>query len=149
MRLVPCVLDLAEGAGGHLGYAKHDPAGRDGGNSRNGRRSKTLLTTVENPDASAHIAPGEACRLLGQRRRGGGHLSSRGGLLGFPLARHWVASALLTPAAARPEHHQHHVPRHHRRGVALGINLLRRQQQQDSVVHLRTENFTITNINGS
>jgi transposase-like protein len=28
----------------HLGYAKHDPAGRDGGNSRNGHRSKTVLT---------------------------------------------------------------------------------------------------------
>jgi putative transposase len=28
----------------HLGYDKHDPAGRDGGNSRNGRRPKTLLT---------------------------------------------------------------------------------------------------------
>jgi putative transposase len=28
----------------HLGYAKHDPAGRDGGNSRNGRRAKTVLT---------------------------------------------------------------------------------------------------------
>ena len=28
----------------HLGYAKHDPAGRDGENSRNGRRSKTVLT---------------------------------------------------------------------------------------------------------
>ncbi len=28
----------------HLGYGKHDPAGRDGGNSRNGKRSKTLLT---------------------------------------------------------------------------------------------------------
>ena len=31
---------------GHLGYAKHDPAGRDGGNSRNGARAKTLLTEV-------------------------------------------------------------------------------------------------------
>lgn len=30
----------------HLGYAKHDPAGRDGGNSRNGTRAKTLLTEV-------------------------------------------------------------------------------------------------------
>jgi putative transposase len=30
----------------HLGYDKHDPAGRDGGNSRNGRRAKTLLTEV-------------------------------------------------------------------------------------------------------
>jgi len=28
----------------HLGYGKHDPAGRDGGNSRNGARSKTVLT---------------------------------------------------------------------------------------------------------
>src|SRR6516225_8535683 len=28
----------------HLGYEKNDPAGRDGGNSRNGRRGKTVLT---------------------------------------------------------------------------------------------------------
>jgi putative transposase len=27
----------------HLGYGKHDPAGRDGGNSRNGHRAKTVL----------------------------------------------------------------------------------------------------------
>lgn len=30
----------------HLGYDKHDPAGRNGGNSRNGIRSKTVLTDV-------------------------------------------------------------------------------------------------------
>jgi putative transposase len=30
----------------HLGYEKHDPAGRDGGNSRNGRRGKTVLTEI-------------------------------------------------------------------------------------------------------
>jgi transposase-like protein len=30
----------------HLGYYKHDAAGRNGGNSRNGRRAKTLLTEV-------------------------------------------------------------------------------------------------------
>jgi putative transposase len=30
----------------HLGYSKHDPAGRNGGNSRNGRRGKTVLTEV-------------------------------------------------------------------------------------------------------
>ncbi len=30
----------------HLGYGKHDPAGRDGGNSRNGHRDKTVLTDV-------------------------------------------------------------------------------------------------------
>ena len=28
----------------HLGYEKHDPAGRDGGNSRNGHRAKTVIT---------------------------------------------------------------------------------------------------------
>ncbi|WP_239088146.1 IS256 family transposase [Planosporangium mesophilum] len=30
----------------HLGYDKHDPAGRTGGNSRNGTRIKTVLTEV-------------------------------------------------------------------------------------------------------
>src|SRR5437667_12824692 len=28
----------------HLGYTRHEPAGRDGGNSRNGHRAKTVLT---------------------------------------------------------------------------------------------------------
>jgi len=28
----------------HLGYSKHDPEGRDGGNSRNGYRAKTVIT---------------------------------------------------------------------------------------------------------
>jgi hypothetical protein len=30
----------------HLGYDRHDPAGRDGGNSRNGHRMQTVLTDV-------------------------------------------------------------------------------------------------------
>jgi Transposase, Mutator family len=30
----------------HLGYEKHDPAGRNRGNSRNGIRSKTVLTEI-------------------------------------------------------------------------------------------------------
>ena len=30
----------------HLGYGKHDPAGRNHGNSRNGVRTKTVLTEV-------------------------------------------------------------------------------------------------------
>jgi transposase-like protein len=30
----------------HLGYAKHDPAGRWTPNSRNGKRSKTVVTEV-------------------------------------------------------------------------------------------------------
>ena len=34
--------ELAE----HLGYDKHDPVGRNGGNSRNGTRPKTVLTDV-------------------------------------------------------------------------------------------------------
>jgi hypothetical protein len=29
---------------GDLGYAKHDPAGRNGGNSQSGHRTKTVLT---------------------------------------------------------------------------------------------------------
>jgi Transposase, Mutator family len=35
---------LAEEMTGHLGYAKHDPAGRGSGNSRNGTTGKTVLT---------------------------------------------------------------------------------------------------------
>src|SRR5262249_39758852 len=36
----------------HLGYSKHDPAGRNGGNSRNGHRAKTLLTEAGPVDIS-------------------------------------------------------------------------------------------------
>ena len=36
----------------HLGYAKHDPAGRDGGNSRNGHRAKTILTEAGSVEIS-------------------------------------------------------------------------------------------------
>ena len=45
-RLAKVVLESAlEGEmDAHLGYARHDPAGRDGGNSRNGHRDKTVLT---------------------------------------------------------------------------------------------------------
>ena len=31
---------------GHVGYDKHDPAGRNGENSRNGKRTKTVLTEL-------------------------------------------------------------------------------------------------------
>jgi Transposase, Mutator family len=37
---------LAKEMTDHLGYEKHDPAGRGSGNSRNGMTSKTLLTDV-------------------------------------------------------------------------------------------------------
>ena len=55
----------------HLGYGKHDPVGRDGGNSRNGTRGKTLLTDVgpvevEVPrDRDASFTP----RIVGKRQR--------------------------------------------------------------------------------
>ena len=35
---------LEEEMAEHLGYDKHDPAGRNRGNSRNGKRAKTVLT---------------------------------------------------------------------------------------------------------
>jgi len=37
---------LAEEMTGHLGYDKHDPAGRGSGNSRNGSTGKTVLTDI-------------------------------------------------------------------------------------------------------
>ncbi|MGC4857428.1 IS256 family transposase, partial [Micromonospora sp. DT4] len=59
----------------HLGYGKHDPVGRNGGNSRNGKRSKTLLTEVgpvdiEVPrDRDGSFTPGVVAKR--QRRFGG------------------------------------------------------------------------------
>jgi putative transposase len=37
---------LAEEMTGHLGYDKHDPAGRGSGNNRNGTTGKTVLTDI-------------------------------------------------------------------------------------------------------
>jgi putative transposase len=37
---------LAEEMTGHLGYDKHDPAGRGRGNNRNGTTGKTVLTDI-------------------------------------------------------------------------------------------------------
>jgi Transposase, Mutator family len=37
---------LVEEMTGHLGYERHDPAGRGSGNSRNGMAPKTVLTDV-------------------------------------------------------------------------------------------------------
>jgi len=49
--LTKTVLETAldEEMNGHLGYAKHAVEGRDGGNSRNGIRSKTVLTDSVGP----------------------------------------------------------------------------------------------------
>lgn len=43
---------------GHLGYARHDPAGRDGGNSRNGTRA--LLNPAAPPPAKEWVTLAEA-----------------------------------------------------------------------------------------
>jgi transposase-like protein len=37
---------LGEEMSAHLGYDKHDPVGRNGGNSRNGTRAETVLTEI-------------------------------------------------------------------------------------------------------
>src|SRR3712207_5693346 len=37
---------LEEELSEHLGYDKHDPVGRNGANSRNGTRTKTVLTEI-------------------------------------------------------------------------------------------------------
>ncbi len=50
---------LAEEMTGHLGYEKHDPAGRGSGNSRNGTTGKTLLTS--GTAAPATVAPARTC----------------------------------------------------------------------------------------
>jgi putative transposase len=76
-RLTKVVLESAlEGEmDAHLGYARHDPAGRDGGNSRNGHRDKTVLTDVGPVgisvprDRDASFEPGIVAKR--QRRLGG------------------------------------------------------------------------------
>ena len=59
----------------HPGYGKHDPAGRDGGNSRNGKRAKTVLTEagpveIEVPGIGT-AASSRRSYVSGQRRLGG------------------------------------------------------------------------------
>ena len=59
----------------HLGYEKHDPVGRNGANSRNGARSKTVITEVgpeevevprdRNGSFDPRIVPERARRLGG------------------------------------------------------------------------------------
>src|SRR3954470_6706900 len=40
----------------HLGYDRHDPAGQNSGNSRNGHRSKTVLTDVGPVQVNAPVS---------------------------------------------------------------------------------------------
>ena len=42
----------------HLGYDKHDPMGRNRGNSRNGTRAKTVLTEIGPVETWGATGPG-------------------------------------------------------------------------------------------
>ena len=56
----------------HLGYSKHDAAGRDGGNSRNGKRGKTVLTRQVRYPWSSHATARAASILSWSRSASGG-----------------------------------------------------------------------------
>jgi hypothetical protein len=73
---------LGEELTGHLGYDKHDPAGRGSGNSRNGTTPKRLLTVTpllahDRPHASP-FAPHHKrdTRIAGEATRRGWHRST-------------------------------------------------------------------------
>ena len=55
----------------HLGYGKHDPEGRDGGNSRNGRRAKTVLTDTGPVEISVPRDRDSSAFSLSRGRRAG------------------------------------------------------------------------------
>ena len=84
----------------HLGCEKHDPAGRGGGNSRNGTTAKTLLTDV---GRWTWRCPGTATAASSRRSRARGRPRWRGSVsylhIHMLVARHgqpgWVAA--LTP----------------------------------------------------
>jgi hypothetical protein len=57
----------------HLGYAKHDPVGRTGGNSRNGIRSKTVLPTSPTWAATGAIRCSTLCGRARSQGQGAAH----------------------------------------------------------------------------
>ncbi|MEK8145138.1 transposase [Streptomyces sp. M10(2022)] len=63
----------------HLGYDKHDPVGKNGGNSRNGTRAKTVLTDV----GPVEISVPATARAPSNRR------SSRSGRSACPAWTRW------------------------------------------------------------
>jgi hypothetical protein len=75
-----------------LGYEKHDAAGRDGGNSRNGRRSKTVTTDVGPvgmsvpPDTDGTFEP-QIVRKRQRRLSGVDEMSCRCRPRAWPTAR--------------------------------------------------------------
>ena len=70
---------LGEEMTAHLGYEKHDPAGRGSGNSRNGSTPKTLLTDVGAVDlAVPGTGPAASTRRSCGRARPGWRGSTSG-----------------------------------------------------------------------
>jgi putative transposase len=80
---------LAEEMTGHLGYEKHDPAGRGSGNSRNGTTAKTVLTDVGAVDLAVPrdrngsfepqiVRKGQTRHRGGRDRRSGRHRPAAG-----------------------------------------------------------------------
>lgn len=55
----------------HLGYGKHDPVGRHGGNSRNGTRLKTLVTEAGAVESEVPRDRESSCepRIVAKRQR--------------------------------------------------------------------------------
>jgi len=80
----------------HVGYSRHDPAGRYGGNSRNGYRAKTVITEA-GPDR--HLgAAGLGFQVRAENRRQG-----NGGSLESTTSRqyHWPQTAVWVLCSAR------------------------------------------------
>jgi transposase-like protein len=66
----------------HLGYGKHVPAGRNGGNSRNGTRPKTLVTEAGPVEIEVPRAPRQPTPTA--TRRNEKALSAKGAFLPIP-----------------------------------------------------------------
>jgi putative transposase len=73
---------------GHLSYTRHDPAGRNGGNSRYGYRAKTVITEADLMEikraagSGIQLRPKKVARWqrrLTRRGHGDYPLSARGG----------------------------------------------------------------------
>ena len=79
---------LEEEMSEHLGYDKHDPVGRDRGNSRNGVRAKTVLTEIgpveidvpRDTDASLRAADREEAAAAADRGRRDRVVADRAGV---------------------------------------------------------------------
>ena len=106
----------------HLGYGKHDPAGRNGSNSRNGHRAKTVLTdtgpveiTVPR-DCDASFEP----KIVAKRKR---RLTGVDEIGDFPVRERTDAwgdrrapGRGLRRRGLQTDDHHNHRPRHGRHG---------------------------------